>query len=128
MSFARAAIKRPDVLIMNHSLAGHDAASLGRLRNQLSELLPEMTQIYLESHFDSPSDFDMSIEIRGGRVDGVAQIDTPNQEDTISDDLSAISVCLPLPRSGFRSRRVVRYSPWGKGRMQFICACQARAN
>jgi len=87
MSFARAAIKRPDVLIMNHSLAGHDAASLGRLRNQLSELLPEMTQIYLESHFDSPSDFDMSIEIRGGRVDGVAQIDTPSQEDTISDDL-----------------------------------------
>ena len=85
--FSRAAMKRPDILILNQSLAGHDAESLQRLRDKVSELLPETTQIYMDSSFANPDDFDMYIKIRGGRIDGLAQVDTPSQDDSISDDL-----------------------------------------
>lgn len=86
-AFSRAAMKRPDILVLNQSLAGHDAESLSKLRDKLSALLPDTTQIYLDSSFSRPEDFDMFIEIRGGRIDGMAQIDAPHQDDTISDDL-----------------------------------------
>ena len=85
--FSRAAMKRPDILILNQSLAGHDAESLQRLRDKVSELLPETTQIYMDSSFVNPDDFDMYIKIRGGRIDGLAQVDIPSQDDSISDDL-----------------------------------------
>ena len=85
--FSRAAMKRPDILILNQSLAGHDAESLQRLRDKVSELLPETTQIYMDSSFANPDDFDMYIKIRGGRIDGLAQVDVPSQDDSISDDL-----------------------------------------
>ena len=85
--FSRAAMKRPDILILNQSLAGHDAEGLSRLRNKIGELLPETTQIFMNTTFANPDDFDVYIKIRGGRVDGLAQVDTPNQDDSISDDL-----------------------------------------
>lgn len=86
-SFSRAAIKRPDILVFNQSLAGQDAEGFRRLRDRLGNLLPEMTQIYLDDHFSHPEDFDIFVKIRGGRIDGVAQSETPNQDDSISEDL-----------------------------------------
>jgi len=86
-SFSRAAMKRPDIMILNQSLAGHDADSLAEVRDRLGNLLPETTQIYLDTHFSKPETFDMFIEIKGGRIDGVAQSETPHQDDSISDDL-----------------------------------------
>ncbi len=86
-SFSRAGMKRPDIMVMNQSLAGHDAQGQAKLRDRLSTLLPDTTQIYLDSSFANPDDFDMFIEIRSGRIDGVAQSDAPHQDDSISDDL-----------------------------------------
>ncbi len=86
-AFSRAAMKRPDILVLNQSLAGHDAKSQARLRNKLSDLLPDTTQIHLDTAFARPEDFDMFIEIKGGRIDGLAQNDAPHDNDSISDDL-----------------------------------------
>lgn len=86
-SFSRAAMKRPDIMVLNQSLAGHDADSMAQVRNRLGKLLPDTTQIYLDSYFAKPEGFDMFIEIKSGRIDGMAQSDTPHQDDSISDDL-----------------------------------------
>ncbi len=86
-AFSRAAMKRPDILVLNQSLAGHDSKSQARLRDKLSDLLPDTTQIHLDSSFARPEDFDMFIEIKSGRIDGLAQNDAPHHDDSISDDL-----------------------------------------
>ncbi|MGJ8615886.1 MAG: ABC transporter transmembrane domain-containing protein [Sulfitobacter sp.] len=86
VAFARAAIKRPDVLVFNQLLVGEDAKAQADIRNKLSDLLPESTQIYLNDKFAAPEDFDIHMVIRNGRIDGVVEADAPDDESS-SDDL-----------------------------------------
>ncbi|NNE53885.1 MAG: cyclic nucleotide-binding domain-containing protein [Sulfitobacter sp.] len=86
-AFGRAAIKRPDVLIFNQLLAGHDAEAQAKIRKRLSKLLPDTTQIYINDQFANPSEFDLHVEVRQGRIDGLAQAELPSQDDSASDDL-----------------------------------------
>ncbi len=86
-AIARAVIKRPDVLVLNQLLWGQDAVAQARIRNKLSELLPETTQIYINDSFASPQDFDMHVEIKNGQVNGVETSEQFEVEDAASDDL-----------------------------------------
>ena len=86
-AFGRAVIKRPDILVLNQALAGLNAETQSQIRHRLSVLLPETTQIYINDGFATPEDFDMHVEIRNGRVDGLAQSDQPEEEDLASGDL-----------------------------------------
>ncbi len=85
-AFGRAAIKRPDILIFNQAQAGHDATEQARIRDRLSDLLPQTTQIYLNDKFFRPQDFDMHVQVRNGRIDGLAQQDNA-EDDSASSDL-----------------------------------------
>lgn len=85
-AFGRAAIKRPDVLILNQALAGMSAENQSQVRHRLSALLPDTTQIYINDDFARPEDFDMFVEIKNGRVDGVAVDETTESQDTASND------------------------------------------
>ena len=87
LAFGRAAMKRPDVLVFNQLLAGQDAKSQADIRNKLSDLLPQSTQIYLNDKFAAPEDFDIHVVIRNGRIDGVIELDVVEDEDSSSDDL-----------------------------------------
>ena len=87
VAFGRAAIKRPDILVFNQLLAGQDAKSQANIRNKLSDLLPQGTQIYLNDKFADPEDFDIHMVIRNGRIDGVAHPAGQDDEDSSSDDL-----------------------------------------
>ncbi|GHF51655.1 ABC transporter transmembrane domain-containing protein [Seohaeicola zhoushanensis] len=69
-AFSRAAIKRPDILVIDHALASHDSASRTRTREKLRELMPKTTMLFLEDNFEHPENYDMFIEIRDGRADG----------------------------------------------------------
>jgi len=69
-AFTRAAIKRPDILILDHVLASHDADNRLKTRTRLQALLPKTTMIHLEDHFENPSRYDMYLELRDGRLDG----------------------------------------------------------
>lgn len=71
--FSRAAIKRPDILIMDNVLPSHDAASRRHAQARLRELLPFTTMIFLEDQFESPDAYDMFVEIVDGRIDGQAR-------------------------------------------------------
>ncbi len=86
-AFGRAAIKRPDVMVLNQALAGLDAETQSQIRHRLSALLPDTTQIYINDSFAKPEDFDMHIEIRNGRIDGVVKSDSFEDQDSASDDL-----------------------------------------
>ncbi|MGC1505218.1 MAG: ABC transporter transmembrane domain-containing protein [Sulfitobacter sp.] len=86
-AFGRAVIKRPDVLVLNQLLVGKDAQAQAGIRDRLSILLPQTTQIYINDTFAAPQDFDMHVEISNGQIDGVETVDQLDQEDSASDDL-----------------------------------------
>ena len=85
-AFGRAAIKRPDVLVFDQLLSDEDSDAQGAIRDRLSDLLPETTQIYLNDSFSNPDSYDMHIELRHGRLDGVQQVENFDG-DSGSDDL-----------------------------------------
>jgi len=72
-AFSRAGIKRPDVLILDKALASHDSESRLRTRLKLRELLPDSIMIFMEDHFAHPEAYDLFVEIKDGRIDGVSR-------------------------------------------------------
>ncbi|MEP1961537.1 ABC transporter transmembrane domain-containing protein [Tateyamaria sp.] len=82
-SFSRAGIKRPDILVFDRALASHDAKQRAITREALRGLLPDATLIFLEEKFENPDAYDLFVEIKSGRVDGVQ-----NQNEEEGDDLN----------------------------------------
>ncbi|MEP2531212.1 cyclic nucleotide-binding domain-containing protein [Shimia sp.] len=81
LAISRAAIKKPDVLILNRCLAGIDEEDRPRIIDNLRRLLPDTTQIFLEDEFEDTDAFDISLEIEHGRIkdgDGAAFEETDN--------------------------------------------------
>jgi putative ABC transport system ATP-binding protein len=71
-AFSRAGIKRPDILILDKALASHNGASRAQTRSRLRELLPKTTMVFMEDSFASPDNYDLFVEIKDGRIDGVS--------------------------------------------------------
>lgn len=86
-AFGRAAIKRPDILVLNQSLVGKDAEAQSEVRKNLSAILPDTTQIYINDTFAQPQDFDLHVEIKNGRIGDVALIEPLEDDTDASDDL-----------------------------------------
>jgi putative ABC transport system ATP-binding protein len=86
-AYGRAAIKRPDVLIFNQLLSDEDADAQAAIRDRLSDLLPQTTQIYLNDSFSHPDAFDLHVKIHNGRIDGVAETQSEEERGSGSDDL-----------------------------------------
>ncbi|MEL6450569.1 MAG: ABC transporter transmembrane domain-containing protein [Pseudomonadota bacterium] len=83
-AFSRAGIKRPDVLVLDRALASHGVEERRKTRTALRKLLPDATLIFLEESFANPDAYDLFVEIKDGRIDGV----TNNEEEEEGDDLS----------------------------------------
>ncbi|MFK7878685.1 ABC transporter transmembrane domain-containing protein [Roseobacter sp.] len=86
-AFSRAGIKRPDILILDTVLASHDAENRKQTRAKLRDLLPKATMLFLENKFENPTAYDMFVEIKNGRIDGVEQPEVQAGADSGSDDL-----------------------------------------
>ncbi len=84
-AFSRAGIKRPDILILDKALASHDSESRLRTRLRLRELLPDSIMIFMEDHFAHPEAYDLFIEVKDGRIDGVSRTRVTNQEGATAD-------------------------------------------
>jgi putative ABC transport system ATP-binding protein len=84
-AFSRAGIKRPDILILDKALASHDSQSRLRTRLRLRELLPDSIMIFMEDHFAHPEAYDLFIEIKDGRIDGVARTQDRHEEGASAD-------------------------------------------
>ncbi|WP_170426874.1 cyclic nucleotide-binding domain-containing protein [Ruegeria arenilitoris] len=88
LSFTRATIKKPDILILEDALASYDMASKVAVYKNLRALLPDTTVIYLNDQFENPGVFDMYVEIRQGRVvsdEGPADVE---EDSAASADLA----------------------------------------
>ncbi|RLK07451.1 ABC transporter transmembrane domain-containing protein [Ruegeria conchae] len=112
-AFSRAGIKRPDILILDKALASHDSESRLRTRLKLRELLPDSVMIFMEDHFAHPEAYDLFVEIKDGRIDGVSRVATTGEDDT-SDDLSRklkiISSTELFARLDGRNQRLLAFS------------------
>ena len=94
LSFSRAGIKKPDILILANSLSSHDSDSRILMRERISKLMPDTTKIFIEKEFFNPTSYDMVVEIFDGRIDGSTQQDTeqsPNARNDLNEKINAIA-------------------------------------
>lgn len=85
IAFVRAALKRPDILILDRALASHDRNNRLRIGRQLRALLPETTLIFLEEDFVYRDSFDLYLEIEDGRLVGDVRAADENADPGVSD-------------------------------------------
>ena len=88
-AFTRAAIKRPDILILDKALASHSAENRLRTRDRLRGLMPQTTMIFMEDHIQHPERYDLYFEIRDGRIDGVKRRSEGVPEGAGTSDFAA---------------------------------------
>ncbi|MEO1775193.1 MAG: ABC transporter transmembrane domain-containing protein [Pseudomonadota bacterium] len=75
ITFIRAAIKRPDVLVLDNALISHEPAERQRTRDRLRDLMPDTTLIFLEERIRHPDRYDLFVEIVEGRIVDAARED-----------------------------------------------------
>ncbi|MEM9636476.1 MAG: ABC transporter transmembrane domain-containing protein [Pseudomonadota bacterium] len=68
LSISRAAVKRPDILILDNVLQGAETLGRAAVTRNLKRLLPDTTIIHLAEAFDDVDEFDTHLEIRQGRM------------------------------------------------------------
>jgi ABC-type multidrug transport system fused ATPase/permease subunit len=90
-AFSRAGIKRPDVLVLDRALASHGARERSKTRTALRALLPDSTLIFLEEKFANPDAYDLFVELKDGRVNGVQDHDADEDRDDLSRKLRVIA-------------------------------------
>ncbi|MEM5542724.1 ABC transporter transmembrane domain-containing protein [Sulfitobacter sp. AS92] len=85
ISFSRAGIKKPDILILQNAMANHDSDMRSKMRERISELLPDATKIFIEKKFSNPEFYDLFVEIEDGRIDGATRDVERLDEDARKD-------------------------------------------
>lgn len=68
LAFSRATIKRPDILILEQTLASYDLDTQVAVHRNLRALLPETTLIYVNDAFKKADVFDVYFELQRGRM------------------------------------------------------------
>ncbi len=87
-AFSRAGIKRPDILVLDRTLASHDSKSRLRSRRKLRKLLPDSIMLFMEESFEHPEAYDLLIEIKDGRIDGIERSAVDASGESGGSDLS----------------------------------------
>ena len=88
LSFSRATIKRPDLLILDQAFASFDRQTQIALFRNLRKLLPESTVIYIEDKFEEAERFDAFYEISQGRLVSDAAHHAVETDSAASADLA----------------------------------------
>ncbi|MEX3009179.1 ABC transporter transmembrane domain-containing protein [Hoeflea sp. TYP-13] len=83
IDFIRAAIRRPDVLILDHIFSGNEEIKRSEMKRNARALLPGATIIVLESRFRNPQQYDAFYELRNGRlIEAGSPPEQPDDVDT----------------------------------------------
>jgi putative ABC transport system ATP-binding protein len=107
ISFVRAAIRRPDILVLDQAMQTHPPHERLALRDRVRDLLPEAAIIHIEPTIEQPSDFDHVFEIASGKIEGDETLsveDSAGRSDLAQKiaELSRASLFDTLPRSQLR--------------------------
>lgn len=110
IAFTRAAIKRPDIFVLNKVLASYDQDVRRDASQRLRLEMPEATIIYLEEQFDHPENFDLYLELRQGRitVGGAKAEAAPETEITEPDLATKLQVLEETPFFASLDRKQMR--------------------
>ena len=84
IAFIRAAMRRPDILVLDHVLTSRDPAERLGIRARLRHLLPEATILHLEPVLEPREAFDAVFEVANGRLVG----DDPDDDDAAQSDMA----------------------------------------
>ena len=68
LALIRAAIRKPDILVLENILASYDHDVRVNVHRNLRKLLPDTSLVYISDSFQDPSLFDRYIEISRGRM------------------------------------------------------------
>jgi hypothetical protein len=87
LALTRAAIKRPDILILERILASYDQTIRVQVHKNLRALLPDTTLIYISDGFENPDRFDCYVEISQGRMVTEEQAEVETSDSVAQADL-----------------------------------------
>jgi len=107
ISFVRAAIRRPDILVLDQAMQTHPPDERLALRDRVRDLLPEAALIHIEQTVERPGDFDHVFQIASGKIEGdepVSVEDNTGRSDLALkiNELARVSLFEHLPRSQLR--------------------------
>lgn len=91
IAFIRAAMRRPDIFVLDQALQTHDSADRLALREKVRALLPNATLIHLEARVERQDDFDAVLEIADGRLvsDEIAGIEDETGQSDLAKKIRA---------------------------------------
>ncbi len=87
LSLIRAAIKRPDILVMDQILNSYDQSTRIMVHKNLRKLLPDTTLIYIAEAFDDPDRFDVFAEVLQGRMQAAEPLAQTPEDTAATADL-----------------------------------------
>ncbi|MFK7868381.1 MAG: ABC transporter transmembrane domain-containing protein [Roseobacter sp.] len=113
LALARAAIKRPDILVLDNPLAGYSQTARAGLPASLRSLLPTTTLIFIADQFDDTDVFDANLEIRQGRVFSETQTHTEEDEALTAELTRKLRALESTDLFGGLSRKQLRLLAFG---------------
>ena len=87
LAISRAAIKKPDVLILNRCLAAYEDGQAAEMITNLRALLPQTTFLFLEEDFEDTDSFDAVLELEHGRLKDSGEAVIEDTDNAASADL-----------------------------------------
>ncbi|KPA21803.1 putative multidrug resistance ABC transporter ATP-binding/permease protein YheH [Shimia sp. SK013] len=87
LSISRAAIKKPDLLILNGCITSFEHDQRAEVVSNLRDLLPDTTVLYLEDEFEDSSAFDVVLELEHGRLKDSGSVVVAETDNAASADL-----------------------------------------
>ena len=88
IGFMRAAIKKPDVVILNRALSSHDAAARLAATAHLRRALPDATIVHIDQAFENTEEYDLVVDVKKGRIsEGQRPEMDSDDQDTTAPDL-----------------------------------------
>ncbi len=88
LSFSRATVKKPDILILDQALASYDMETQKSVYRNLRALLPDTTVIYLNDSFENPDVFETYFEMQQGRIVSDESATDVEEDSAASADLN----------------------------------------
>nr|WP_290559472.1 ABC transporter transmembrane domain-containing protein [Aestuariivita sp.] len=88
LAVARAAVKKPDVLVLENALASRDREDRQRAYEALHALLPQTTLVVLADGFAEDAAFEQHLDLKQGRLVSQGDVAGPEQDGAASADLS----------------------------------------
>ena len=87
LCLCRAAIRRPDILLLDNALSHLPPADRAQVRRALRDLLPDATLIVVEPDFDASESFDMTVDLIDGRLPSQTDVAPQEKDPAATADL-----------------------------------------